>query len=506
MQTGKVYLIGAGPGDPGLITVKAVECLKKADVVVYDFLANPALLSYASPDAEIKYVGKSGSKHTLPQEGINKLIIDLAKSGKIVARLKGGDPYVFGRGGEEAEELIEAGIMFEAVPGVTSAVAAPAYAGIPVTHRDYTSNVGFITGHEDPTKDESALDWEKIATGFGTLVFLMGVKNLPNIVENLIKGGRDPETPAALVRWGSTPRQFTVTGKLNTIVELARKNGMKPPAIFIVGGVVELREKLNWFERLPLFGRTIMVTRTREQAGRLRAQLAELGARVIECPTIKITPPDDWMRTDLAIDNISDFDWLVLTSPNGVDWFFNRLRHKGLDARALAGLQIAAIGPATAEKLRENGVRPDLLPERFVAEGLIEALSKKNIEGRHILLARASEARDVLPRELGELGAVVTEVALYRTVPPDDLTPEALEAFGNGEIDLITFTSSSTVTNFVRLMGEGRMEYVKRGVPCASIGPVTSKTAEDAGVKVSVEAEAYTIDGLVDAIVTYFQN
>ena len=503
MAMGKVFLVGAGPGDPGLLTVKGAQCLAEADVVVYDFLANPALLAHASPRAEMIYVGKKGSDHTLAQEDINQLIVDLARSGKRVVRLKGGDPYIFGRGGEEAEDLADAGLPFEVVPGVTSAIAAPAYAGIPLTHRSFTSNVGFITGHEDPTKPESALDWEKLATGLGTLVFLMGVKNLPSITSNLIQAGRDPSTPAALIRWGTTVRQVTLVGTLADIADLARERGLKPPAILVVGGVVGLREKLGWFERLPLFGRRIMVTRTRAQASRLTRALADLGAGVIECPTIQPAPPEDWGPVDEVLDRLSDFHWLVLTSPNGVDYFRDRLLSRGLDARALAGLKVAAIGPATADKLQDMGLKADLVPEEYVAEGLVRALTATGVSGMNILLARAQEAREVLPRELSAAGAKVTEVALYRTLPPEDLTPEAREALAQGQVDLVTFTSSSTVTNLMALLGD-RVEDFRNQVPAACIGPITADTARAAGLNVAAEAEVYTVQGLVESVLDYF--
>ena len=503
MNKGKVYLVGAGPGDPGLITVKAVECLKRADAVVYDFLANPSLLAHAGPGAEIIYVGKSGSDHTLAQNEINRLIVDLAQAGKRVVRLKGGDPFVFGRGGEEAEDLADAGVPFEVVPGVSSAVAAPAYAGIPVTHRSHTSNVGFITGHEDPTKSESSLDWAKIASSFGTLVFLMGVRNLPSITANLINGGRAPETPAALIRWGSTPDQVTVTSTLADIAGEAQKRGIRPPAVLVVGGVVGLRDKLNWYETLPLFGRRIMVTRTREQASHLVSGLAALGAGVIECPTIRLAPPDDWAPVDAALARLGDFDWLVLTSPNGADYFFERLWASGRDARALAGVKLAAIGPATAEKLEARGLKADLLPERFVAEGLVEALTKIDLTGKRILLARAKEARDVLPRELTAAGAEVTEVALYQTLAPEGLTAEAEDALSQNQIDLVTFTSSSTVDNLVRLLGP-RLDEFKEKIPAAVIGPITAETARRAGFRVAAEAEEYTVDGLIAAALRFF--
>ncbi|MBF0528277.1 MAG: uroporphyrinogen-III C-methyltransferase [Deltaproteobacteria bacterium] len=502
-QKGKVYLIGAGPGDPGLITIKAVECLKRADVVVYDFLANPALLAHASPQTKMEYVGKKSSDHTLPQKEINRLLVDLARSGKIVARLKGGDPFVFGRGGEEAEELFDAGIPFEIIPGVTSAIAAPAYAGIPVTHRRYTANLGFITGHEDPGKTESSLDWRKIATGFGTLVFLMGIKNLANITANLISGGRSADTPAAVVRWGTTPDQVTLVGTLTDIAQKAKERGIQAPAVLIVGEVVCLRDKLNWFETLPLFGRRILVTRTRAQASSLVHDLSALGAWPVECPTIRIVPPSDWTRVDHAINNIAGYNWLILTSPNGVDYFFERVRALHRDTRSLAGVKVAAIGPATAEKLAQHGLTPDLVPTDFVAEGLIQALTAIGIAGDRILLARAEEAREVLPEELAKAGAQVDVVALYQPVPPEDLPPHALEAIERQALDLAAFTSSSTVTNLVRVLGP-RWDGFAAAIPAACIGPITSQTARECGLKVVIEAKKYTVPGLVEAMIEYF--
>jgi uroporphyrinogen III methyltransferase/synthase len=501
-KRGYVYLVGAGPGDPGLITVKAVKCLQKADAVVYDYLANPQLLRHAPAAAARIYVGKKGGDHTLSQEEINQLIIDLAQSGKTVVRLKGGDPYIFGRGGEEAQELVAAGVAFEVIPGISSVVAAPAYAGIPLTHRAHNANVGLITGHEDPAKPESSLDWPKIANSFGALVFVMGVKNLPDITANLINGGRDPETPAAVIRWGATPDQQTVIGVLGDIAEKTRAAGIKPPAVFIVGGVVGLRDELNWYEKLPLFGRRILVTRTRAQASRLVEGLADLGAWPLECPTIQLHPPEDWSEVDAAVSRLKQYDWVVLTSPNGVDFFFQRLKEKGLDARALAGARIAGIGPATAERLAENGIAADLTPKQFVAESLVEAMSEAGVQGKRILLARAAEARAVLPKQLAEAGGQVDEVALYRTLPPEVLPEEALEALKADRVDLVTFTSSSTVTNMIRLLdmyAPGAKEKIK----AACIGPITAETARENGLNVVVNAAEYTIDGLVEAIRDY---
>jgi len=502
-RQGKVYLVGAGPGDPGLITLKALECLNRADVVLYDFLAETALLAHAPDQAELIYVGKKGSDHTMAQSEINRLIVDKAASGKVVVRLKGGDPFIFGRGGEEVEELAAEGLPFEIVPGVTSAIAVPAYAGIPLTHRGFTSSVAFITGHEDPTKTESSIRWDKIATGIGTLVFLMGVRNLPRITGSLIEAGRDPATPAALIRRGTSPDQATLTGTLDSLAAQAQKAGFRPPAVLIVGDVVGLRDKMSWFETKPLFGRRIMVTRTRTQASVLTRALMDLGAGVVECPTIRLTQPENWNLVDQAVDKIAGFDWLVLTSPNGVDYFFERLWSRGLDARVLAPVKLAAIGPATAGRLERFGLRADLVPKEYVAEGLIQALKELDLKGKNVLLARASEARDVLPRELTAAGARVFEAALYQTLPPDGLPPKARQALESGDIDLVSFTSSSTVTNLVHLLGD-RLAWFKSNIPAACIGPITARTAGEAGFDVAVEAKEYTIDGLVQAVSEYF--
>ncbi|NQU07936.1 MAG: uroporphyrinogen-III C-methyltransferase, partial [Candidatus Abyssubacteria bacterium] len=343
-----VYLIGAGPGDPGLISVKGARCIQKADVVVYDYLSNPRLLSHCKPGAEKIYVGKKGSKHTLEQGDINKLLVDKASAGNVVARLKGGDPFVFGRGAEEALALKEAGIPFEIIPGITAAVAAPAYAGIPVTHRDLTSTFALITGHEDPTKEESAIDWAKVATGIGTIAFYMGVKNLPRIAEKLIEHGRSPDTPVAVIRWGTTPNQQTVVGTLENIVQKVKEAGLKAPAITLVGEVVKLREDLNWFETRPLSGKKIVVTRSRAQSSEFVEQIESLGAEAVEMPTIRIADPEDFGPLDKAISKIEAFDWIVLTSPNGAAALFERLDARELDARALGGVKVAAVGAATA--------------------------------------------------------------------------------------------------------------------------------------------------------------
>ena len=502
-ETGKVFLVGAGPGDPGLITVKGADCIARADVVVYDYLASPTLLAHANPDAEMIYVGKKGGDHTLPQDGINALIVEKAKQGNVVARLKGGDPFIFGRGGEEAEVLIAAGIPFEVVPGVTAAIGASAYAGIPLTHRDYTSDVAFVTGHEDPTKAESSVNWKALATGIGTLVFFMGVKNLPTIAANLVANGRSADTPAAVIRWGTTPKQKTVTATLGTIVEETRRAGIKAPAIIIVGGVVNLRKTMQWFEKRPLMGRRIVVTRAREQASGLVQRLTEYGAECIQCPTIQVGPPPDWAGLDRAIETIDQYSWIVFTSVNGVDYFFRRLFENGLDVRALGHIKTAAIGPATADRLRTWGLKSDIIPESYRAESVVEAFSATPVKGSRILLPRAMEARSVLPVELTRMGAMVDEVTAYETLQAENSAADLIARLTEGSIDMVTFTSSSTVKNFHRLLPPDRVDRLMKGVSVASIGPITSQTARDLGFSVTIEADTYTVPGLIQAILNH---
>jgi uroporphyrinogen III methyltransferase/synthase len=500
----KVYLVGAGPGDPELITVKGLECIKKADVLIYDFLASPFLLKHASTQTEIIYVGKKGGDHTLSQDRINALIVEKAKSGSTVTRLKGGDPFIFGRGGEEAEVLIQAGIPFEIVPGVTSAIAAPAYAGIPLTHRKFTSTVAFVTGHEDPAKEASSIDWASLAKGIGTLVFLMGVKNLPHIADRLLSHGMDPETPVALVRWGTTARQFTVTGTLDTIAERVKATGLKPPAIIVVGHVVTLRETMKWFENRPLMGRRIVVTRAREQASDLVKRLSDLGAECIECPTIETVPPDDAKPLDTAIDDLSSYEWLIFTSVNGVNFFFNRLFEKNKDVRALNHVHTAVIGPATAKRLFDFGLKSDIVPESYRAESVVKAFAQEDIAGKKILLPRAKEARPVLPIELTRMGAVVDEVTAYCTKAVKDDADVILKRLKEHTIDMITFTSSSTVKNFRALLPSEGLDSLIQGVTIAAIGPITADTARNLGFDVHIVAESYTISGLCEAIQQYY--
>jgi len=500
---GKVYLIGAGPGDPGLITVKGLECIKQADVLIYDYLASPTLLNYAPKDAEIIYVGKKGGDHTLSQDKINSLIVDKADKGFIVTRLKGGDPFIFGRGGEEAEALIEKGIAFEVVPGVTSAIAAPAYAGIPLTHRKFTATVAFVTGHEDPTKKESNINWSALAKGIGTIVFLMGVKNLPRITTQLINCGMPPDTPVALVRWGTTPKQFSITGTLENINDRVKSIGLKPPAIIVVGDVVTLRKKMNWFENRPLMGKRIVVTRAREQASDLVKLLSDLGAECLECPTIRVAPPDDWKSLDAAIDKIASYDWLVFTSVNGVNYFFKRLFAQGKDVRALSKLNTAVIGPATEKRLFNFGLKSDIVPKSYRAESIIEAFSNEDINGKKILLPRAKEARPILPVELTKMGAFVDEATSYYTKEVPDSADLLLKRLKEGTIDLITFTSSSTVKNFKAILPDNIFDSQMKDITIACIGPITADTAKSLGFDVHIIANSFTIPGLCEAILDY---
>ncbi len=505
-KTGKVYLVGAGPGDPGLITVKGKACIENADVVIYDYLAAQALLGWSSEKAEKIYVGKKGSDHTLTQDKINMLIVQKAKEGNTVARLKGGDPFIFGRGGEEAEILIQNEIPFEIVPGVTSAIAAPAYAGIPLTHRKFTSSVAFITGHEDPTKESSRINWEAITKGIGTVVFLMGVKNLPKIVDQLIEHGKSQDTPVALVRWGTTTRQQTVTGTLENIVARVKAAGLKSPSIIVVGDVVTLRDEMQWFENKPLMGKTIVVTRARPQASALIDILTDLGAHCIACPTIEVVPPDDFTPLDRAVKNLPAYDWLVFTSVNGVHFFFERLFENKMDVRALGNLRTAVIGPATAKRLLDFGLQSDIIPESYRAESIVDAFEKEDVKDKKILLPRAMEARPILPVELTKMGAVVDEIPAYQTKEVRENAQLLISRLEEGQVDLITFTSSSTVKNFHALLPPADIENLLKDVTIASIGPITTETANSMGFTVHITAESFTIPGLCEAILEYFSR
>jgi len=502
-KQGVVYLVGAGPGDPGLITVKGLECIKRAEVLVYDRLASKRLLCYAPGECELIYVGKLPDRHTLRQEEINQLLVDKALAGKIVTRLKGGDPYVFGRGGEEAELLAQHHLPFEVVPGVTSAIAVPAYAGIPVTHRDFTASFAVITGHEDSAKDESAIAWDKVATGIGTLVFLMGVGNLPLIVEKLLEHGRPAATPAALIRWGTRPEQRTLIGTLATIVQKAEEAGFTSPAIIVVGEVVTLRDTLSWFEKKPLFGKRVVVTRSREQASDLSRRIEELGGEAFEFPTIAIAEPDDFAPLDAAIGQADSYDWLIFTSVNGVDAFFARLRHQGRDIRDLKGARLCAIGPKTKERLEGMCLQVEYVPAEYRAEAVLEGLQGKLKAGERVLLPRADMAREILPETLRTMGAEVDDVAAYRTVRGGGDARLLRELLAEKMIHYITFTSSSTVKNFVEALESIDLQTLLEGIKLVSIGPITSQAARDLGLSIDIEAQEYTIDGLVEALTRF---
>jgi uroporphyrinogen III methyltransferase/synthase len=494
-MTGTVYLVGAGPGDPGLLTLRAAELLARADVLVYDALVSPAIVERAAR-AERVYVGKRGGEHTRTQDEINRLLVELAGRHRTVVRLKGGDPFVFGRGGEEALVLRAAAVPFEVVPGITSGVAGPAYAGIPVTHRGVAASVALVTGHEDPTKDDTDLDWAHLARGVGTLVFYMGVGKMADNFARLMEGGRSPDTPAAAVEWGTYPRQRTVSGTLATLPARVREAGIGAPSVVVVGEVVALRDQLAWFDRRPLSGRRIVVTRARAQASDFAAELEALGAEVIQFPTIRIEAAPDVEALRRAAAGVAEFDWVVFTSANGVEHFWAALERQGLDSRALGGVRVCALGPATAGELARRGVRADLVPEEYVAEATVEALAAAvQLRGTRILLPRAEVARAVLPDSLRERGAEVVEVAAYRTMQDGAGADDVRRRIAAGEVELVTFTASSTVHNFADLVGADT-----GGAAVASIGPITSGTLRELGMRVDVEASEYTIPGLLSAI------
>jgi len=506
-----VYLVGAGPGNCGLITVRGLELIKKADLIVYDYLVNPELLKFKKSGCKLIYVGKKAGAHTLTQDKINQLLAREAKIYPNVVRLKGGDPFIFGRGAEEASYLNKKKINFEVIPGVTSAIAVPAYAGIPLTERSKNSTVGFITGHEDPSKIDSSIDWGALVRALGTMVFLMGVGNLDLIVKRLIDNGKSKNTPIALIRWGTTAKQKTVAGTLGDIVALARKNKITPPAIIVIGEAVGLRKNLNWFEVKPLFGKRIIVTRTREQASLLSEKLEESGAEVIEIPTIKIVSLKADKRLKDAFSS-GGYDWVFFTSQNGVSEFAAFLERAGKDSRIFGKAGICAIGSETARSLRKIGIKPDYLPSEFVAEAVVKHFKKLSLRsraqarekqslstGRKALILRAKKARDILPEGLKEAGFEVKTIDLYDTVIPKESALSLKEALKE-KIDFITFTSSSTVDNFIKLLGR---DYKRKlsGVKFASIGPVTSGALNKSGLKADVEAKVYTIEGLVKAMV-----
>lgn len=500
-----MWLVGAGPGDPGLITARGLELLREADTVVYDALANPVLLEQARPDAERVHVGKRAKNHALPQEQINQLLVDRARQGSLVVRLKGGDPYLFGRGAEEAAYLARHGVACRVVPGVTAGVAAPAAAGIPVTHRSMASTVTFVTGHEDPTKGRTSIDYRSLAgliTAGGTVCFYMGVGRIGAIVDQLQSEGAAGQTPVAVVQWGTMPGQRSVRTSLADAVADVAAAGLGAPAIIVVGPVAGIDEPgLDYFTRRALFGRRVVITRTRQQASDLRRLLDDLGAMTLEAPTIELVPPDDWSPVDSAVRDIAGFDWLVLTSANGVAALSERLDSLGLDGRHLAPVKVAVIGDATEAALRTQlGIRADLVPPRFVAESLAEHLiSEHGVAGKHLLLLRADIARPALPVLLTDAGACVTELTVYQTKLAPALPESVLEALRNNEVDWVTFTSSSTADNMVKLLG-GERHLLDR-VKIASIGPITSQALGRLGLTPTVEAAVSNIPGLVDALV-----
>ncbi len=501
-KAGYVYLIGAGPGDPDLFTIKGKKAIEKAEVVVYDRLIGQEILDYAPQNAEMIYVGKASSNHALPQDDINKLLVEKAQAGKIVARLKGGDPFVFGRGGEEAQYIHKHGINFEVIPGITSAIAVPAYAGIPVTHRDATSSFAVITGHERPDKQVSSIQWDKIATGIGTLVFLMGVENLEFIVNNLIKAGRSEQTPVALIRRGTFPDQEVVSGTLADIVAKVREAGFQPPAIIIVGETVRLREELQWRENRPLWGTRIVVTRARAQASDLLERIRYEGGQAIEFPSIEIVPQEDLSALYDAFERIEAYEWIIFTSVNAVDIFFTQLGVQGIDIRSLRGSRICAIGPATAAKLNSLGLLVDFIPKDYQAEGIIAGLKEYLKPQERVLLPRAHGARTVLPESLQALGAIVDEIILYRSEPASHVDDSLLREIKLGKFDYITFTSSSTVNNFVNIIGQENIITIDKLVKVACIGPITAQTAREKGFTVDIIPIQYTIDALLDAIIS----
>lgn len=498
-----MYLIGAGPGDPSLLTLRGAEVLRRCDVVLYDALAHPALLEHCKPGTETRFVGKRGGEESEPQEEINQQMLALAGQGKLVGRLKGGDPLLFARGAEEALFLAEHGVPFEIVPGLSSPVTVAAYAGIPLTHRDLASSVLFLTGTARAGTGPDGHDWKRLATRAGTLCVLMGMRKLREICSSLIAHGRPADTPAAIIQWGTRPGQRTVTGKLGELADLAEQHGMGSPALVVIGGVVALREKLRWFDSKPLFGKRVLVTRAQEQSSELARKLREAGAEPLQVPTLEIHPSPEPEALARAAREARGYDWVVFTSGNGVARFFEELDRQGLDARAFGAARVAAIGPGTAASLRARGLRPDLVPEVFRGEALAEALLAASPRPR-VLLPRARVARDVFPDAVRAAGGSVEVVAAYETrTPGDDARAALRERLAARDVDVITFASSSAVENLLALLGDDAPALLA-GLTLASIGPVTTATAEKAGLRVAVTASSSTLDGLVEALEAHF--
>jgi uroporphyrinogen III methyltransferase/synthase len=511
---GKVYIVGAGPGDIGLLTIKGLKCLQKAEVVIYDFHLNAQVLNCINHDAEFIYAGKRGGHHSMTQERINQILIEKASQYKTVCRLKGGDPFVFGRGGEEAEALANEGIEFEIVPGVSSAIAAPAYAGIPLTHRLYSSSLAIVPGYEDPAKKESLIDWSKLATGVGTIVFLMTIKNIETVCKKLIEHGRKAETPVAVIRWGTRPDQKTIVSTLKDIAKSVKEKEIKPPAVMVVGDVVNLREKLKWYEKKPLFGQRILVTR--EHSGGFET-LEELGAEIIEFPTIKIVPVKNPGDLDKTISKIAYYNWLIFTSANGVKFFLKRYFEKNRDIRDMKGIKICAIGTKTAAEIQKYGIKVDLVPEEFNAESLIDSLiiksqgtaaaqdSEHELKGVRFLLPRAETAREILPEQIKKLGGDIDVVTVYKTEKPEVHGKRLKRFLKEGKISIATFTSAATFKNFMSIMQEDAKTILK-GVAIAVIGPVTAQAVKEAGLNVNIMPKEATTEAMAKEIIYWVAN
>ena len=473
-------------------------------MVVYDRLVDQRLLDKARQNAELVFVGKGPGERAMEQEEINSYLAKRALEGKVVARLKGGDPFVFGRGGEEVQALALAGVPFEVVPGVTSAVAAPAYAGIPLTHRELASCFTVVSGSEDPSKEDSSIHWDALARAGGTLVILMGWATLGRITETLMNEGMEPSTPAALIRWGTEPSQCTVTGSLDDIVQKGQEAGLNPPVVAVIGRVVELRQKVRWFDNRPLFGKRILVTRSRTQASVLSEMLAEEGAEPVEIPAIEFSPVDDYSDLDQAIRSLDTYRWVIFTSANGVESLFDRIQALELDSRIFSRVKVGAIGPATSAALSKRGIKADFVPAQFISESIVQAMEKLDIKDARVLLPRADIGRDKLAEGLARLGARVERLPVYRTVLPESSRRRARESLQSGDIDLVTFTSSSTVTNLLEILDGDRSLVNRASVAC--IGPITASTAQKKGLRVDVVAREYTIPGLVRALRDHFSD
>jgi uroporphyrinogen III methyltransferase/synthase len=501
---GRVYLVGAGPGDPGLLTLKGARCLQEAEVVLYDELVDRRMLDLVPPACERFYVGKKGGRKSPPQEEINALLVAQGRQGRRVVRLKGGDPFVFGRGGQEALALAEAGVPFEVVPGVSAAMGVAAYAGIPLTHRGLAAAAVLVTGEEDPAKPHPSLDWEQLARIEGTLVIFMGNRKLAQLCNALLRGGRSPQTPSAVIEWGTWPRQRSAVSTLENLAEEARRQQLAPPSLAIIGEVVSLRTQLNWFEQRPLFGRQVLVTRSREQAGPLQALLEDQGAEVSLLPLLELAPPDDWSALDQCLARLEQFAWVVFASPNSVEFFWERLRQLGKDTRAFGPASVAAVGQATAERLRDRGLEPDLLPEDQSQEGLVAAFAGLAVEGQQILLPASAVGRTLLAEELARRGAQVQQVVAYQNQPPEPSQVELPPALVEDRIELVIFASPSSVSHFFAVLGEERARALLGKTAIACIGPTTARAVAELGLGALIQPAQSSVPALVEAICAYY--